>query len=61
MSTPEQPTLPDPRDEFVLELAVGAECRRIVSHNTRDFAGSERFGVQVMTPRQFLQEIGDRP
>lgn len=56
-----RPTLRDPRDELVLELAVGAACPYIVTHNVRDFAGSEQFGVQIRTPRQFLTEIGEKP
>ena len=34
-----RPTLTDPRDEFILELAVAAGCHAIVTHNTRDFEG----------------------
>ena len=41
-------------DEFVLELAVAAGCRVIVTHNTRDFKGAERFGISVITPGEFL-------
>lgn len=49
-----RPTLPDPRDEFILELAVAARCEVIVTHNLRDFEGATRFGVTVMTPSAFL-------
>jgi len=30
--------LPDPDDDFILELAVAADCRYIVTHNVRIFA-----------------------
>ena len=50
-------TMHDPRDEFVLELAVAAGCQAIVTHNTRDFAGTDRFGVEVLTPGQFLRRL----
>ena len=56
-----RPTLPDPKDDMVLELAVDAGAPIIVTFNTRDFAGSERFGIRVVTPRAYLQEIGDLP
>ena len=56
-----RPSLRDPRDELVLELAVAAGCRQIVTFNGRDFAGSERLGVEVVTPAQFLRNFGDRP
>lgn len=29
----------------------------IVTHNLRHFAGVEQFGVQVLTPREFLRKI----
>jgi putative PIN family toxin of toxin-antitoxin system len=50
-----RPTLRDPGDEFVLELAVAAGCHCIVTHNTRDFDGAEAFGVSIVTPREFLR------
>lgn len=56
-----RPTLRDPRDELVLELAVAAGCPYIVTHNVRDFAGSEQFGVRICTPQQLLTEIGENP
>jgi predicted nucleic acid-binding protein len=56
-----RPTLPDPKDDMVLELAVDAGAPVIVTFNRRDFAGAERFGVRVLTPREYLQELGDIP
>ena len=53
-----RPTLRDPSDEMVLELAVAAGCPHIVTHNVRDFAGSERFGVEPYTPQQWLTKTG---
>ena len=55
-----RPTLPDPSDDLVLEVAVHGHCDRIVTFNTRDFVGSERFGVEVETPAEFLRSIGAR-
>jgi predicted nucleic acid-binding protein len=52
-----RPFLPDPGDEFLLELAVAGRADAIVTHNVRHFAGAERFGVRVMTPREFLRTI----
>lgn len=53
-----RPQLRDPKDELVLELAANAACKYIVTFNTRDFAPSERFGVQAVTPAQFLALLG---
>jgi putative PIN family toxin of toxin-antitoxin system len=53
-----RPTLPDPSDDLVLEVAAHGRCDRIVTFNTRDFVGSERFGVRVETPTMFLRSLG---
>jgi predicted nucleic acid-binding protein len=49
-----RPFLPDPRDDMVLEVAVEAGCEMIVTFNLRDFVGVEQFGLQALTPGQFL-------
>jgi putative PIN family toxin of toxin-antitoxin system len=53
-----RPVLRDSRDDHVLELATEAGCEVIVTHNLRDFTGSERFGVEAITPGEFLRRIG---
>lgn len=55
-----RPTLRDASDEMVLELAVAAGCPHIVTHNVRDFAGSERYGVRIYTPQEWLTTTGAR-
>ena len=52
-----RPHLKDTNDDLVLELAVAASCELIVTHNVRDFGGTEQFGLQVLTPAEFLQEL----
>lgn len=65
LSTPHEiyylwrPYLRDLGDEFVLDLAVTAGCGYIVTFNQRHFAGVERFGIQVLTPGEFLKVIGE--
>lgn len=54
-----RPTLRDPRDELVLELAVAAGCRPIVTFNARDFVGAERLGVEIITPAEALRQMGE--
>jgi putative PIN family toxin of toxin-antitoxin system len=56
-----RPFLRDPEDDMLLELAVEAQCNRIVTFNRRDFRGIEQFGVRAVTPQQFLTEIGVDP
>jgi predicted nucleic acid-binding protein len=53
------PFLTDPNDELVLELAVSAKVEYIVTHNIRDFKGTEKFGIQAKSPKEFLQIIRD--
>ena len=53
------PQLRDVGDELVLELAVAAKYNYIVTYNRKDFAGAEKFGLKVVTPKEFLQEIGE--
>lgn len=54
-----RPTLKDPKDEMVLELAVKAQCPFIISFNKKDFAGAEQFNVKVLTPKEFLIMLGE--
>jgi predicted nucleic acid-binding protein len=53
-----RPLLPDPKDDLVLELAVAAGCRTVVTYNAKDFRGSEGQGVSVQRPGDFLRAIG---
>ena len=54
-----RPFLRDPKDDMFLELAVSAQCEVIVSYNQKDFVGVEQFGIQVMSPKEFLESIGE--
>jgi putative PIN family toxin of toxin-antitoxin system len=52
-----RPELSDPEDDLILELAVAAGCRYIVTHNLRDFRGTEKWGIATVTPGDFLKLI----
>ena len=52
-----RPCLPDAGDDMVLELAVAAQVRRIVTFNVRDFGPASRFGIDVVTPKTVLEEV----
>ena len=56
-----RPFLKDPDDDFILELAFAAGARYIVTHNTRDFAGSDQLGIQAMTPGDFYRLVFHKP
>ena len=53
-----RPTLRDPDDDMVLELAVAAGCEAVVTYNVRDFRGTDRFGIEVWTPVDLLRKVG---
>jgi putative PIN family toxin of toxin-antitoxin system len=52
-----RPLLRDPKDDLVLEAAVAGGCSVIVTYNIRDFVGAERFGLRVLRPPEFLEEV----
>lgn len=52
-----RPALRDPGDDMVLDLAVEASVDSLVTFNTRDFAGAERFGIRVIAPRDLLRRL----
>lgn len=54
-----RPMLRDPKDDFVLELAVESNCDYIVTFNTKDFAEAEKFGIKAVKPNEFLRIIGE--
>lgn len=54
-----RPLLPDPNDDFVLELAVESRADFLITFNGKDFAAAERFGIRVIAPREFLAIMGE--
>ena len=49
----------DLRDEMVLEVAVASNCNAIITYNKKDFAEAVSFGVELLTPKEFLIKIGE--
>ena len=56
-----RPILKDPKDDMILELAVRATCKYIVTYNKADFQGVEKFGIKLVTAKEFLQSIKELP
>jgi putative PIN family toxin of toxin-antitoxin system len=52
-----RPFLADSDDDMVLELALAAGCQHIITYNTAHFRGAEQLGIEVLTPREFLNVI----
>ncbi|MCH9740298.1 MAG: putative toxin-antitoxin system toxin component, PIN family [Epsilonproteobacteria bacterium] len=55
-----RPKLKDCDDDFLLELAVKSNSI-IVTLNGKDFKPASEFSLKVMTPKEFLQYIGEIP
>jgi putative PIN family toxin of toxin-antitoxin system len=52
-----RPRLSDPKDDLVLELAVASGVKYVVTFNTADFKGADKFGVKSITPKELLEVI----
>ena len=48
----------DPEDAHVLEAAVASGTSRLVTFNIGDFKAADQFGIEVLTPGEFLRAIG---
>jgi putative PIN family toxin of toxin-antitoxin system len=56
-----RPTSTDPDDDFLIDLAVKAQAEFLVTYNQRNLQPAEKFGIKVVSPKQFLQFIGEIP
>ncbi len=52
-----RPYLPDAKDDLVLELAVAAKVKTIVTHNLKDFVGIDKFSVEAIVPKTLLERL----
>jgi putative PIN family toxin of toxin-antitoxin system len=52
-----RPLLADEDDHVVLEAAVASSAAAIITFNKRDLEPAKRFGIAVMTPREFLLSL----
>ena len=55
-----RPYLRDHKDDHVLEVAVASRTQKIITHNLKDFAGTEKFGIQAISPRKLPWSYGHR-
>ena len=55
-----RPFLKDSNDDMVLEVAVNAGAKAIITFNPKDFKGvDEKFNIEILTPKEFLEIIGE--
>jgi predicted nucleic acid-binding protein len=52
-----RPHLRDHGDDMVLELAVAAQARYIVTHNVQDFSRAVEWDIRPICPAEFLSLI----
>jgi putative PIN family toxin of toxin-antitoxin system len=53
-----RPFLKDPFDDHIIEAALTANCKYIITYNKKDFLEVEQFGIRVLTPYNFMQRLG---
>jgi len=52
-----RPIAKDPKDEMLVELAVAGGCDRIITFNKRDLVDVLKIGINLQTPKEFLDEM----
>ena len=54
-----RPFLSDVQDDMVLEVAVNSSAKAIITFNPKDFRGvKEKFDIEILSPKKFLQRQG---
>ena len=54
-----QPLAKDKNDDFLIDLAFKCQANFIISYNQRDLKPIEKFGIFILTPKQFLRLLGE--
>ncbi len=52
-----RPWLKDEKDDMILELAIASQAGYIVTFNLKDFRNIELFGIETITPKNFLNLV----
>ncbi len=47
----------DEKDDMILELAIASQADYIVTFNLKDFRNIELFGIETITPKNFLNLV----
>ncbi len=54
-----RPLANDPDDDFLLDLAIESQADFIITYNKKDLQAAEQFGIRVLSPKEFLQIVGE--
>jgi len=52
-----RPWLKDPNDDMILELAIASQSSYIVTFNLKDFENIAPFGIEAISPSDFLEMV----
>jgi putative PIN family toxin of toxin-antitoxin system len=52
-----RPILSDGFDDHILEVAVAGQCDSIVTFNKRHFVPARKFGLKILEPKEFIDQI----
>lgn len=44
---------------MVVELAVAAKAKYLITYNIADFKKAEQFNINIVKPKEFLELIGE--
>lgn len=54
-----RPLAKDQDDDFIIDLALKCQANLIISYNEKDLKPIQKFGISILTPKQFLQLLGE--
>lgn len=54
-----RPMANDPDDDFLIDLAVSAQADFIITYNKRDLYKIKYFGIVLLSPKEFLEKMGE--
>ncbi len=54
-----RPLAHDPDDDFLVELALNIRADYLITYNQRDMIELSKLGMKVVTPKEFLQLVGE--
>jgi len=53
-----RPFLKDPYDDHILEVAIAANCKYIITYNKADFKIAEELGIRAINPYEYMEAVG---
>ncbi|MEH2360957.1 hypothetical protein [Nostoc sp.] len=56
-----RPIVCDLDDDFLIDLAVECQADLIITYNQKDLQDAQKFGMKVVSPKEFLQIVGEIP